>query len=177
LRLSRLISDLMELSRLQSGSISVHVEPMDLQEMIMDICERYSHVAKERGRKFQWPASMDGCPRVITNSDRIEQLMVILLDNAMKYSNDGCTVGVDVNWNSDRVVVSVKDNGPGIAEADLPYVFDRFYKADKSHGSQGSGLGLSIARELLRWMGEEIWVSSTEGEGAVFSFTIRRELP
>ena len=103
--------------------------------------------------------------------------MVILLDNAIKYTSEGCTIGVDLIWNTERVTVTVFDNGQGIAEADLKHVFERFYKADKSHSTKGSGLGLSIARELLRWMGEDIWVKSKVGEGTAFSFTIRREVP
>lgn len=177
LRLSRLIDDLMELSRLQSGAIAVEVHPLDIRELLLDICERYANIAREKNRNFTWADAIEDCPRVVTNPDRIEQLMVILLDNAIKYTGEGCTIGVDLIWNTERVVVTVYDNGQGIAEDDLQHVFERFYKADKSHSTKGSGLGLSIARELLRWMGEDIWVKSKVGEGTAFSFTIRREVP
>ena len=175
MRLSRLINDLMELSRLQSGSISVQKESVDMRELLGDVCERYAQAAQEQGRLFGCADSVWNCPVCNTNPDRIEQVLVILLDNAIKYSGEGCQVGLDAEWDEEKVTVTVKDNGPGISEADLPYVFERFYKADKAHSSPGSGLGLSIARELLRWMGEDIWVKSRPGEGTEFSFTIRRE--
>ena len=72
------------------------------------------------------------------------------------------------------MVIHVKDTGIGIEEVDLPYVFDRFYKVDKAHSGKGSGLGLSIAKELLKRMDEEIWVTSEKGRGTQFSFTIHR---
>ena len=88
-------------------------------------------------------------PAVVSNPDRVEQLLVILLDNAIKYTPGGGTVSLDAAWNDARVTLIVKDTGIGIAKEDLPYVFDRFYKVDKAHSGMGSGLGLSIARELL----------------------------
>ena len=112
---------------------------------------------------------------MFSNPDRVEQVLVILLDNAMKYTPEGGEITLNGRWNDTHVVLSVRDTGIGISQSDLPYVFDRFYKADKSRtGSSGSGLGLSIAREMLRWMGEEIFVTSEEGRGSEFSFTIRR---
>ena len=75
-------------------------------------------------------------------------------------------------WDDELVRLSVRDTGIGIAEEDLPYVFDRFYKVDKAHSGKGSGLGLSIAKELLRRMGEDISVSSEKGVGTEFTFTI-----
>ena len=91
----------------------------------------------------------------------------------MKYTPEGGTISLDVRVEDDRAVVSVSDTGIGISEEDLPYVFERFYKADKSRtGSSGSGLGLSIAREILQSMGERIYVASQPGQGTTFSFTL-----
>ena len=175
LRLSRLINDLMELSRLQSGKLSVDKEVMPLGELIADLAEKYSATAEDKGQKFNLLFDPMTCPQVVSNPDRVEQVLVILLDNAMKYTPDGGEIFLSGRWNESHVVLSVRDTGIGISESDLPYVFDRFYKADKSRtGSTGSGLGLSIAREMLKWMGEEIFVASEEGRGSEFSFTIRR---
>jgi len=175
MRLSRLIDDLMELSRLQSGKISIDKQMMSLEEMILDMAEKYSAAAEDKGQQFKLLFDPAGCPAVYSNPDRVEQVLVILLDNAMKYTPAGGCITLNGRWNDTHVVLSVRDTGIGISESDLPYVFDRFYKADKSRtGSSGSGLGLSIAREMLRWMGEEIFVASEEGKGSEFSFTIRR---
>ena len=172
MRLSRLISDLMELSRLQSGSLAIEKSTFDVGELVLDVCDRYQSIAADHGQSFRLLTDFSGCPEVYSNSDRVEQLMVILLDNAIKYTPEGGTVSVGASWNEDKVTLFVRDTGIGIAKKDLPYVFDRFYKVDRAHSGKGSGLGLSIARELLHWMGEEIWVNSKEGQGSTFSFTV-----
>ncbi len=178
MRLSRLIDDLMELSRLQSGKISIDKQVMSLGEMILDLAEKYSATAEDKGQRFRLLFDPEQCPQVISNPDRVEQVLVILLDNAMKYTPEGGEISLNGRWNDTHVVLSVRDTGIGISESDLPYVFDRFYKADKSRtGSSGSGLGLSIAREMLRWMGEDIFVTSEKGAGSEFSFTVRRYIP
>ena len=173
LRLSRLIDDLMELSRLQSGKISLEVRQVALGVIVEDLADKYTGAAREKNQTFRLLADPANCPDVLANADRVEQVLVILLDNAMKYTPEGGEISLDVRTEDDRAVVSVSDTGIGIAEADLPYVFDRFYKADKSRtGSSGSGLGLSIAREILHGMGERIYVTSRPGRGSSFSFTL-----
>ena len=173
LRLSRLIDDLMELSRLQSGKLSLAVSKVHLSAIVEDLADKYTGAAREKNQTFRLMTDPADCPDVLTNADRAEQVMVILLDNAMKYTPEGGEIALAVSTEGDRAVISVSDTGIGISEADLPYVFDRFYKADKSRtGSSGSGLGLSIAREILQSMGERIWVTSKPGQGSVFSFTL-----
>ena len=175
MRLSRLINDLMELSRLQSGSLAIRTERMKLAELVDDVCERYRSIAEDHNITFREETDFSKVPAVVSNPDRVEQLLVILLDNAIKYTPGGGTVSLDAAWNDARVTLIVKDTGIGIAKEDLPYVFDRFYKVDKAHSGMGSGLGLSIARELLKWMGEDIWVKSEVGKGTQFGFTLRRD--
>jgi len=173
LRLSRLIDDLMELSRLQSGKLSLEIRQVDLGAIVGDLAEKYTSTARDKNQTFRLLVRPEDCPDVLTNADRVEQVLVILLDNAMKYTPEGGVISLDVRADDDRVVVCVADTGIGISEADLPYVFDRFYKADKSRtGSSGSGLGLSIAREILNSMGERICVTSRPGQGSTFSFTL-----
>jgi signal transduction histidine kinase len=86
-------------------------------------------------------------------------------------------VTLSARWDHREVILTVKDSGIGIDPEDQPYVFDRFYKADKAHTSQGSGLGLSIAREILQILGERIWLDSEPGVGSAFSFSLKREDP
>ena len=99
-------------------------------------------------------------------------MLIALLDNAIKYASDGGTVTLGAAEAGDRVLVSVRNTGH-IDEADLPYLFDRFYKADKSHAGQGTGLGLSIAREILLLLGEDISVRN-DGDEVVFAFTVSK---
>ena len=173
MRLSRLIDDLMELSRLQSGKLSLAVERVRLSAIVEDMADKYTGAAREKNQTFRLLEEPADWPDVLANADRAEQVMVILLDNAMKYTPEGGEISLGVRTEGDRAVITVSDTGIGISEADLPYVFERFYKADKSRtGSSGSGLGLSIAREILKSMGERIWVTSKAGQGSSFSFTL-----
>ena len=173
MRLSRLINDQLELSRLQSGTLSIEKEVMRLDELVYEVCDRNHSIAVEKGLEVRIATDFSACPEVYANADRVEQLLVILLDNAIKYTETG-SVTVSATWDDERVVLHVADTGIGIEENDLPYVFDRFYKVDKAHSGKGSGLGLSIAKELLKQMGEEIWVTSEKGKGTEFSFTVHR---
>ena len=173
-RLSRLINDQLELSRLQSGTLAIQKSLMSLDDVVYDVCDRYSTIAAEHGLELKLGTDFSQCPQVYANADRVEQMLIILVDNAIKYTERG-SVTVWADWDDERVVMHVKDTGIGIEENDLPYVFDRFYKVDKAHSGKGSGLGLSIAKELLKQMDEEIWVTSEKGEGTEFSFTIHRQ--
>jgi len=172
LRLSRLVNDLMELSRLQSGQLSLAPKPMYLKDILDDLTEKYTATAQERGLVFQMLAG--DLPQVNANPDRVEQVLVILLDNAMKYTPEGGRVCVEAKSDDEKVTLCVRDTGIGIDPADQPYVFDRFYKVDRAHTGLGSGLGLSIASELIKSMGEKIWLKSAPGEGSSFFFTLKR---
>jgi signal transduction histidine kinase len=109
---------------------------------------------------------------VWSNYDRIEQLLVILLDNAYKFTPDGGEISILLEQVKNKVNVVVQDNGVGIDEEDLPFIFDRFYKCDKSRSHKGTGLGLSIAREITSLMGEKIFVQSNCETGSSFTFTL-----
>lgn len=176
MRLSRLINDQLELSRLQSDGVAIQKQNMTLDDLIYDVCDRYHSIAEEHGLELKIESDLDGCPMVYGNPDRVEQMFIILLDNAIKYTEEG-SVSVHVDWDAEVVRITVRDTGIGIAEEDLPYVFDRFYKVDKAHSGKGSGLGLSIAKELLKRMDEQIWVESKKGEGSAFTFTVHRNPP
>jgi len=171
MRLSRLINDQLELSRLQSGTIAIQKSKMTLDDLVYDVCDRYVAIAAEHGLELKVLTDFSECPVVYANADRVEQMLIILLDNAIKYTAEG-SVSVSASWDEEKVILSVRDTGVGIADEDLPYVFDRFYKVDKAHSGKGSGLGLSIACELLKRMNEEIWVTSEQGKGSEFSFTV-----
>ncbi|MBR2572678.1 MAG: HAMP domain-containing protein [Clostridia bacterium] len=172
MRLSRLIDDLMELSRLQSGTLSIRPEMVSVENMLPELEEKYGAVAVEKGVSFTVSDAVRRCPTAFVNADRLEQLLVILIDNAMKYTPEGGQVTLDARWNAQKITFSVSDTGIGIDPADQPYVFDRFYKVDKAHSGLGSGLGLSIAKEMIVQMGEEIRLRSEPGKGSEFAFTV-----
>lgn len=171
LRLSRLVNDMLELSRLQSGKASLTrsvFSPLPLLSLIHDT---YSAYAEDYQQSFIYDVPED-LPRVTGNPDRTQQVLIALLDNAFKYTPEGGTVTLAARTQDGVVRVSVRDTGIGISREDLPHVFDRFYKADKSHHSRGTGLGLAIAYEIMKNLGEEMWVESELGHGSAFSFTL-----
>ncbi|MEA4890193.1 MAG: ATP-binding protein [Clostridiaceae bacterium] len=175
IRLSRLIDDMLELSRLQSGTLSMNLESFDLRGLLRELDAKYAARADDMGLELVLPKNLFQCPAVIGDPDRVEQVLVILLDNAMKFTASGGKIQILLNWNPKQVQISVEDNGIGIDQSDIPHVFDRFYKADKAHQQPGTGLGLSIAREILLHMGQTISVRSETGRGTRFTFTLARE--
>lgn len=177
LRLSRLINDLMELSRLQSGTLAIEPENFEIAEIAYDLYERYRTTCEEHGLTLALTADFEKFPLLFSNPDRVEQLLVILLDNAIKYTPSGGHIELGGEWDDERAMLRVKDTGLGIAPEHIDHIFERFYKVDKAHSGMGSGLGLSIAREMLEQMGEKIWVTSKVGEGSEFCFTVKRAAP
>ncbi|MBP8989926.1 MAG: HAMP domain-containing protein [Clostridia bacterium] len=174
IRLSHLIDDMLELSRLQAGTLPIQEKIFDLSVMLRDLAIKYGPQAEEEGLLLILPDHLEDCPLVVGDPERVEQVMVILIDNALKFTPEGGQITLSVDWDDESVRVHVRDNGIGIAPNDISHVFDRFYKADKAHQQPGTGLGLSIAKEILQRMGQTISVQSKEGEGTVFTFTLKR---
>lgn len=174
MRLSRLITDMLTLSRLQAGKEYVELTRVDVDELITDLVQGYKAEAAKKGVTLR--ADAPNMPDALTDPDRVEQVLVILLDNALRYTPEGGTVTIRVR-EGERLLVSVEDTGCGIPERDLPYVFERFYKVDKSRKEGGTGLGLSIAKQMVEKLGETIRVESVEGQGACFTFTLKKYNP
>ena len=171
MRLTRLVSDMLELSRLQSGKASLTKSVFSPGPVLGLIRETYSAYAEDYQQTFVYDVP-DTLPDVLGNPDRTQQVLIALLDNAFKYSGEGGTVTLSAVVDGGVIRVTVRDTGIGISPEDLPHVFDRFYKADKSHGGKGTGLGLAIAYEIMKQLGEEMKVDSVLGEGSAFMFTL-----
>ena len=171
MRLSRLVNDMLELSRLQSGTASLSrsvFAPLPLLDLIR---ETYSAYAEDYQQTFVYDVPKT-LPNVVGNPDRTQQVLIALLDNAFKYTPEGGTVTLSACTEGNIVRIRVTDTGVGIPAEDLPHVFDRFYKVDKSHHSKGTGLGLAIAYEIMKHLGEEMNVTSEPGQGSCFTFTL-----
>jgi signal transduction histidine kinase len=173
-RLIRLVNDLMLLSRADSEALNLRRESSDLTELVQATTNRLAPQAKVRGLILNVETD-PAAPLAWAAPDRIEQVLVNLLDNAIKYSRPGGTVTVTVTAGPDRsVLVQVRDQGIGIPAADLPHIGQRFYRTDKarSRAKGGSGLGLAIAQALVAAHGGRLWLESQEGEGTVVNFTL-----
>jgi signal transduction histidine kinase len=171
MRLSRLVEDLLELSRLQAGIEAMQKKRFDLREVLQNIVDGYGDLAADANLQFSVNADMSVPILVISNADRIEQVLVALMDNAIKHAPENGPITLSCEIADGKVVVWVSNTGEEIPAADLPFIFERFYKVDKSHSEGGNGLGLSIAKEIIRGLGEKIWVERDNGETR-FAFTV-----
>ena len=169
-RLERLISDLLDLGRLQAGHLTMETEPVPLGEVVDNVVGLLRSRAEAAQITIDWRQE-PGIPPVRGNGDRLVQLLLILLDNAVKYTPAEGTITLRLAFADGRVVLTVADTGVGIPTADLPFIWDRFYKVDKAHSrsSQGTGLGLAIAREIAERHGAAIAVVSGESGGTTFT--------
>lgn len=176
MRLSRLIDDMLELSRLQARTLAFKTFPFDLNTLLTEVEAKFEPVMSDSSLVFRIEYKTGPLPTVMGNPDRVEQILVILMDNAKKYTPPGGSITISTEYSdkTNQVLVSVIDTGQGIHEYDIDHIFDRFYKADRARGKKGTGLGLSIAKELLSYMGETITVSSDYGAGTTFTFTLKR---
>ena len=174
IRLQKLVGELLDMSRLQDGRLEVELERMELNGVLAEAVRSMEPVAKTAGVSMQIDAEQ--VLWCMGNEDRIVQVMVILLDNAIGFTPAGGSVTVTAREGAKNMLeVSVRDTGCGIEPRDLPRIWERFYKADRSRTNRKSnGLGLSIARRVVELMGGEIRVESEPGCGAEFIFTLRR---
>lgn len=172
MRLTRLINDLLELSRLQSGAVALERTVFHLDGVVSEVVEQMSLVASYSGIRIENSWNCKAPLNVHSNRDRIEQVLIALVDNAIKFSTDEGVIILDTRLSKDkkRAEISVKNTGH-ISEEHLPHLFERFYKADTSHSDGGTGLGLAIVHEILAHLGESIEVKNEEGY-AVFRFTV-----
>ncbi len=172
MRLSRLIDDLLELSRLQSGGVAFERYSFDINELLRNAADCYTEISSEYG--FRLRLSIDNAPvTVCSNPDRIEQVIVILLDNAVKHSDGVGEILLGANVTDDRTIIFVENPGY-IDETDLEHLFERFYKADKAHSGNGTGLGLAIAKETILLLGGNIQAFCINGR-IRFEVGVRRE--
>ena len=175
LRLSRLINDLLELSRLQSGAVAFEKRAFNLCAVVEEVADQMRIAASDSGIQIRTALRCDADLTAFSNRDRVEQALVALLDNAIKFASDDGTIVIDVARAPERsrAIVEVRNTGH-IDEKHLPHLFERFYKADVAHSDSGTGLGLAIVQEVLHQLGETIGAAN-EGEYAVFRFTVALE--
>jgi len=173
-QLQKLISDMLELSRLQSGNLAFKKESICPRVFLQDIFEKYTVLADDMDIRFEITETAFSAPDINSNRDRILQLFNILLSNAIKFVDEDGKIVIDAEVTRKQVKFKVCDNGIGIDKSIMPYIFDRFYKEDTAHNSSGSGLGLSIAKEIIMGLNETISVTSSPQYATIFEFTVQR---
>lgn len=171
-RLIRLVNDLLVLTRADAGTLRLNIQPLDLAELARARCAHLSALASRRGVTLTVTGAESAL--VQADPDRLAQVLDNLLENATRYSPAGSTVAVEIARDEEKVTCAVRDTGPGIAAKHLPFIFDRFYRADTSRTRQtgGAGLGLAIVKSLILAQGGQVRAESVEGQGAVIEFSL-----
>ncbi len=170
-RLTQMVNELGELSRIESGEFSFKIEPVDVEDIVTRVAERLRAQAERGGLSLKVDIP-HGLLKALADEERVEQVVVNLLHNAIKFTPPGGRVTISTKVEGDSILVSVADTGVGIPADDLPRIFERFYKADKARVGGGTGLGLAIANHIVEALGGKIWAESIEGKGSTFTFTI-----
>lgn len=170
-RLTQMVNELGELSRIESGEFPLKIEPVHLGEVTKRVAERLRAQAERGGLSLKVDIT-HGLPKALADEERVEQVVVNLVHNAIKFTPPSGRVTISTKIEGNSILVSVADTGAGIPADDLPRIFERFYKADKARASGGTGLGLAIAKHIVEALGGKIWAESIEGKGSNFTFTL-----
>jgi two-component system sensor histidine kinase BaeS len=169
-RLIRLVNDLLVLTRADAGALKLDIRSLDLAELARSRCETLALLAQSRNLDLQ-VRPCEGA-KVMADADRAAQILDNLLDNAIRHSFAGSTVNVSFQRQGGELQCSVSDSGSGIPAAHLPFIFERFYRAEAARDRQsgGSGLGLAIVRALAQAQGGRVAAESVEGKGTTITF-------
>ncbi|ACD52700.1 conserved hypothetical protein [Clostridium botulinum E3 str. Alaska E43] len=173
-RLQKLINDMLELSRLQSGEMAILKEVVSGRKIMSEIEEYFEVFSEDMDEEFIITEKALNIPNFFSNENRIRQVLFILIDNGFKFTKQYGYVKLDALWDEEMIKISVENNGNQIEKEDVEFIFERFYKGDKSHNKPGSGLGLSLAKEIMRNLDEEIYVAKNEEGVTRFEFTVHR---
>ncbi len=173
LRMGRLVNELLDLARMESGYFELSDEEVELQPFFQRILRKFQGLSKGKNVEVTFQSNSH-IEYFVFDSDRIEQVLTNLIDNAIRHTPSGGSVMITKQMEERGLYLSVEDTGSGIPEEDLPFVFERFYKADKARtrGKSGTGLGLAIAKNIVETHGGSITVQSKLGQGTIFSFLI-----
>ncbi len=172
-RMSAMVNELLELSRLESGQVKLQTGSVELPPLVQEVLAHFQEQA--RARHIRLDAFLaDGLPRALGEKEKLYQVLSNLVDNAVKFTPQHGQVTITANVAGRMVEVAVRDTGIGIPEEHLPHIFERFYKVDPSRRDGGTGLGLAIVKHTIQAHGGEVRAESKEGAGSTFTFTVPR---
>ena len=173
MRMSRLIKDMLLLASSDAEKWTIHTSEVNVDTLLISLYEAYEPRCMKKKIKLTLDLGEELFPVIMTDKERLFQLLSIYLDNALHYSPEGKEIQIRVDMSSKELTFWIADHGIGVEEKDKPFIFDRFYCADQSHTDKSHfGLGLSIAKELARMLQGKIGMEDTPGGGASFFFTL-----
>ncbi|WP_086479074.1 sensor histidine kinase [Oceanospirillum sanctuarii] len=169
-RIEKMLTTLMDISQAETGTLPLNKQPLDPEAIALQAIEVYSFIAEDKGCEIQLK-SCAPCT-LVADELRLRQVLLNLLDNALKFSPENSRIELSIRCTDQHTIISVQDQGCGISEEDLPHIFDRLYRGDKSRGSKGLGLGLSLVKAVIEAHGGELRVSSTTEAPTGSCFTV-----
>lgn len=172
-RLVELINDMLDISRIESGRIHLKIQPLDMCDLIAGAVDTFQAVSEQSGHKLI-PKAPSNLPKAAGDRDRVGQVLMNFISNAIKYSPEGGSVTVKATFDDKNVTVSITDQGIGIAKEDQAKLFTKFYRVDSSLTREigGTGLGLSICKSIIELLGGKVGVKSAAGKGSTFWFSL-----
>ncbi|WP_171771718.1 sensor histidine kinase [Clostridium beijerinckii] len=175
IRFGKLLNNLNSLKQVESDEIVIKLGLVNISELLSSVIEDFSIAAAEKDIKLFINKNEDRDSVVIGDYDKLKQVFINLISNGIKFNKPGGTVWINVDSDADSVIIEIKDNGIGIKKEDLPYVFERMYRGDKSrHKIEGSGIGLTLVKKILTLHSGTIDVESRENKGTVFTVCINK---
>lgn len=173
-RLSSLVSDMQKLNKYDESSIKLKKDNVNISDIICFVIFQFSNLAKSKNIKIEYEKKNIN---LYCDKDKLTQALVNILSNAIRYSNEGSTIFIEERLKDNKVIISIEDQGIGISEEDLKYVFERFYRADKSRtrATGGTGIGLTIVKSIVSSHGGEVKLESKLGEGSKFTIILPKE--
>ena len=172
-RMTAMVSELLELSLLESGHAPMHLAPVDIRSVVDETESEFALRLESRGLSLKTDLP-EGLPYVMADAAKLSQVLRNLVENSVKFTPAGGSIGISAMDSGQWVELRVSDTGVGIAPAHLPHVFERFYKVDRSRRDDGTGLGLAIVKHLVEAHGGDIRAESIEGQGSTFTVALRR---
>jgi signal transduction histidine kinase len=169
-RLERMVADLLDASRIESGRLSLNQEECTVLSIVDSVVNELSPIAANKAQNLAVSVSPE--LSVSCDRDRISQVLANLIGNALKFAHDGSTVQIEAVSATREIIVTVRDDGPGISDADLACIFEPYWQAAAGKKQRGLGLGLAIANGIIQAHGGRIWVESTLGSGSAFHFSL-----
>ncbi|MGI6424859.1 MAG: ATP-binding protein [Tepidanaerobacteraceae bacterium] len=172
LRLRRLVDELLQLSHIEAGHFGLKKEQVSIKNLVKGVVKKFLPLCNSRN--ISLVTEIEDLPNIIADEDRIEQVLINLVDNAIRHSTNDSQISIGAKSNNEGIIVFIKDSGQGIPEEDLPFIWERFYKVDKSRTRQksGTGLGLAIVKKIVEVHGGKVWAKNNTEGGTTFFFLL-----
>jgi signal transduction histidine kinase len=170
-RLLHTVSELLDMSRIESGMVRLHMEPHDMNAVVTSFISEINPIADINGVEIKVEYTQDDCT-VMVDWNKILQVLTNLTHNAIKYSPEGSEIEIRIKNSDGYIITEIEDHGKGIPAEDMPRIFEKFYQSRYTRGHGGIGLGLAISRGIVDAHGGTVYAKSSEGKGSIFSFSL-----